>query len=48
MPVAAKLTKFAKENLKNDMIDGFLGSETAVGIDIVGKYVLGIDLQCME
>jgi hypothetical protein len=28
------------------MIDGFLGSETAVSIDIVSKYVLGINPDC--
>src|SRR5690606_39172936 len=39
MPVSAPLTAFAREHLKNEMIDGFLGSETAVSIDIVSRYV---------
>ena len=46
MPVSAPLTAFAREHLKNEMIDGFLGSETAVSIDIVNKYVLGINPDC--
>lgn len=45
-PVAAKLTAYAKENLKNEMIDGFLGSESAVLIDVVKHYVLGINEAC--
>ena len=38
---------FAREHLKNEMIDGFLGSETAVSIDIVNRYVLGINPDCL-
>jgi LAS superfamily LD-carboxypeptidase LdcB len=41
-PVASKLTEFARQNLKNEMISGFKGSEAATEIDVVGKYVLGI------
>jgi LAS superfamily LD-carboxypeptidase LdcB len=47
MPVSAPLTAFAREHLRNEMIDGFLGSETAVSIDIVNKYVLGINPDCL-
>lgn len=47
-PVSAKLTAFAKANLKNEMIDGFLGSETAPMIDIVKHYVLGINEACNQ
>ena len=46
MPVSEKLTKLAKEELKNEMIKGFLGSETAVMIDVVKNYVLGINEEC--
>ena len=46
MPVSAPLTAYAKENLKNEMIDGFLGSESAVLIDVVKHYVLGINEKC--
>ena len=45
-PLGSKITVFAKENLKNQMISGFQGSETAVEIDVVGKYVLGINKGC--
>ncbi len=45
-PVSAKLTEYAKENLKNEMIDGFLGSESAPMIDVVKRYVLGINAAC--
>ena len=46
MPVSTRLTRYAESNLKNEMIDGFLGSETAPMIDIVKKYVLGINEEC--
>lgn len=46
MPVSERLTSFAAEKLKNEMITGFLGSETAPMIDIVQKYVLGINEAC--
>lgn len=46
MPVSQKLTALAANELKNEMITGFLGSETAVMIDVVNKYVLGIDEEC--
>ena len=48
MPVSTKLTLYAKENLKDSMIEGFLGSETAKEIGIVEKYVLGISEDCMK
>ena len=47
MPVSTKLTAYAKANLKNEMISGFLGSETATMIDIVKNYVLGINPECL-
>ena len=47
LPVAAKLTSYARANLKNEMITGFLGSETAAMIDIVKNYVLGINQECL-
>ena len=46
MPVSKKLTELAKQELKNEMIKGFHGSETAVKIDVVNKYVLGINEEC--
>ena len=47
MPVSTKLTAYAKDHLKNEMITGFLGSETAPMIDIVKYYVLGINQECL-
>ena len=47
-PVSAKLTAYAKAHLKNNMIDGFLGSESAPMIDIVKHYVLGINQECNQ
>lgn len=47
MPVSTKLTAYAKDHLKNEMITGFLGSETATMIDIVRYYVLGINQDCL-
>ena len=45
-PLGSEITAFAKENLKNKMISGFEGAETAEEIDVVGKYVLGINSGC--
>lgn len=46
MPLAEPLTKFAEENLRNEMISGFQGAETAPQINVVQKYVLGINPAC--
>lgn len=46
MPVSQKLTALAKKELKNEMIKDFQGSETAVMIDVVKNYVLGINAEC--
>jgi len=45
-PLGSEITAFAEQNLKNQMITGFKGAETAVEIDVVGKYVLGINQGC--
>jgi zinc D-Ala-D-Ala carboxypeptidase len=46
LPVAKQLTDFATENLKDEMIAGFLGAEAAKAIGVVEKYVLGINPAC--
>lgn len=46
MPVSMILTTFATQNLKNEMISGFKGAETAIEIDIVNNFVLGISPSC--
>ncbi|MEE9372123.1 MAG: M15 family metallopeptidase [Saprospiraceae bacterium] len=47
-PISKPLTLFAKSALKNDMIRDFAGAETALQIDVVKKYVLGIHSECLE
>ena len=46
VPVAKEIQRKAQELLKNEDITGFFGSETAVEIDVVGKYVFGIHPAC--
>ncbi len=46
MPLSKLLTDAAEANLKNEMITGFDGSETAVEIDVVKHFVLGINRAC--
>jgi len=46
MPLSSAFTAFAREHLQDEMIDGFLGSESAPSIGIVRKYVLGINEAC--
>lgn len=48
MPVSRSLTEYAATNLKDEMIKGFLGSETATELEIVRKYVLGINEACRQ
>ncbi len=42
-PVSDVLTEYASRHLKDSMISGFMGAETATEIGIVEKYVLGIN-----
>lgn len=48
LPISKKLTALAAQKLKDDMIAGFKGAETAKSIGIVKKYVLGINQECLE
>lgn len=47
-PVSQTITEYARQSLHNEMILGFQGAQTAVEIDVVGKYVLGIHASCMD
>lgn len=47
MPLSIKLTELAKQNLKDDLISGFAGSQTASEIKVIEKYVLGISPACI-
>ncbi len=46
LPLSATLTQLAREQLRNEDINGFEGAEAAVRIDVVGRYVLGIHPDC--
>ncbi len=46
MPLSKPLTDAAEARLRNEMIQGFDGSETAVEIDVVKHFVLGINGAC--
>ncbi|MEP7323260.1 MAG: M15 family metallopeptidase [Saprospiraceae bacterium] len=47
MPVSKPLTDFCQKKMFNNKITGFLGSQTAPTIDIVKKYMLGINPECL-
>lgn len=46
LPIALPLTGYCSKKIKNSMISGFMGSETANNIDIVNHYMLGINIEC--
>lgn len=46
MPLSQTLTRQAESEFKDEMIKGFMGSEAAVEIGVVEKYVLGINSSC--
>ena len=46
LPVSEVLLNEAKTSLNNAMIQGFEGAEAAQSIDVVAKYVLGINPLC--
>ncbi len=45
-PLSDRYTTFAEAYMKNEMITGFKGAETAGDIDVVKNYVLGISELC--
>jgi len=45
-PVSKVYTQYAKEEMKDQYIKGFSGSETAKQIKVTQKYILGIDKSC--
>ena len=47
IPLAKKLSDQANIRLKDTMIRGFQGAETAKDIGIVEKFVLGINKECL-
>jgi len=47
MPISTTMTQKAKKMITNDLITGFLGSNTAPTVDMVKNYILGISPSCM-
>ncbi|HKK79492.1 MAG TPA: M15 family metallopeptidase [Phaeodactylibacter sp.] len=47
LPTAQPLTALARESLSNGDIEGFKGADVAGEIDVVRKYVLGINPECL-
>ena len=46
LPVASKLTNFAQTQMENKDIKGFDGDNTTDSIDVINKYILGINPNC--
>lgn len=46
MPLSKNFTSIAGRYVKNEMITGFKGAETAIKLDIVKNYILGINPDC--
>jgi len=46
-PLSSQLTKYYKDHITNDRINGFKGSEVATTVDMMGRYVLGIAPSCL-
>lgn len=47
IPVSGQLTTWAKNHLRDEMITGFAGSQSASVVKVVQNYVLGINQQCL-
>jgi len=45
-PLSIAMTRDAEKALKDSKITGFIGSETAVEIGVVEKYILGVHKSC--
>lgn len=48
LPLSKDFTSIAKNYLKNEMITGFSGSESAVSLNVLKNYILGINIECMH
>jgi len=46
VPTSKDLTRFSQENMSDDMISGFMGSEVARDLQVIKTYVLGIGKDC--
>lgn len=45
-PLSNQYTAYAEENLKASMIDNFKGADVSESLDVVNKFVLGINSSC--
>ncbi len=48
IPISSDITRWAGDNLSDEMISGFEGSDQAQAIQIIDRYVLGIDSSCLR
>lgn len=48
LPVSEPLTRYAQAMLSDSLISGFMGSGTAQEIEVVNKYILGINQSCIH
>ncbi len=46
MPISKTFLESYSAQIKNEDIQGFLGSETAIEVDVVEKYVKGVNAEC--
>jgi len=47
LPLAKQLIQIAKDSMRSDLIQGFKGSEVATELDVIEKYVFGINPECL-
>jgi len=48
LPVANDCMRVVENEMKNELITGFLGSEQAKAIDIYSNYIFGINTACLQ
>lgn len=46
-PISKELTVFSKNNFDNRSLSGFEGSQSAIPVDMLNNYILGIDESCL-
>ena len=48
LPIAQQLTALAQQQMQDSLIQGFKGAKTAAAINVVQKYILGINKECFS
>ncbi len=46
IPLSSQMTQYAMDHMNDENISGFKGASTATTIDVINRYVLGIDESC--